>query len=139
MLKIRASSGVLDISNDFAGTDRGADLGRQARHYAGLMGGNGLFHLHCLDHYDVIALGDFVSVAHRQLDDRPLHREVNESPLTAAPDFLPAPRLVFLELCVPASSPAGSTTSSRRPSTSTVTRSRSPASAVSWAPEYGSS
>ena len=66
--------------------------------------------------------------------------EVTESPVAAAPDFFlsrfgffcaPAPA------AAPAAKPAGSTTSMRRPPTSTVTACRSSASKVSASPVYG--
>ena len=66
--------------------------------------------------------------------------EVTLSPLAAAPDFFFS-RLGFFcapaPAAAPAANPAGSTTSSRRPPTSTVTAWRSPASRASLSPEYG--
>ena len=90
-----------------------------------LVRGDGVLHLHRLEHDDQVARGDRVAVAHRDLDDRALHRcrhRVAGGLRRALPAGACAwPPVAGAGPLPPRARSPGSDTSSRRPPTSTTT------------------
>ena len=64
---------VLEIADDGAVGDGGADLGLEAGDGAGLVGLDGLLHLHGLHDHDGVALGDGLAFLDDDLDDGALY------------------------------------------------------------------
>ena len=122
---------VLELADHRAVGDRRADLGLEAGDGAGLVGLERLLHLHRLEHHHDVALGDVLALLDGDLDDGALHRAGDGVTAGGRAGLLARPRLGFLAPppAAPAAkppSPAGSTTSSRLPPTSTTTVWRSP-------------
>src|SRR3954447_17170536 len=73
--RLRRSCGesVLELADDRATGDCGADLSLQAGDGPGLVSLERLLHLHGLDDDDRVALGDQLTLLDRHLHDRALH------------------------------------------------------------------
>src|SRR5918993_1065225 len=67
-------SSVLQLADDGAVGDGGADLGLEAGDHAGFVGLEWLLHLHRLEHHHDIALDEGLTFRHCHLDDGALHR-----------------------------------------------------------------
>src|SRR3954453_22155320 len=79
---------ALQLTDHRTAADALADLGGQTGDRAGLVGLDGLLHLHRLEHDDRVALRDLLAVGDRHLDDRALHRGGDRIPAGRSPGLL---------------------------------------------------
>src|SRR3954447_23095632 len=79
---------ALQLTDHRTAADALADLGGQTGDRAGLVGLDGLLHLHRLEHDDRVALRDLLAGGDRHLDDRALHRGGDRIPAGRSPGLL---------------------------------------------------
>src|SRR3954452_15009223 len=79
---------ALQLTDHRTAADALADLGGQTGDRAGLVGLDGLLHLHRLEHDDRVDLRDLLAVGDGDLDDRALHRGGDRIPAGRSPGLL---------------------------------------------------